>query len=317
MTSALSAFAPIWVLTGLGYLLQRFSVLGEPAGAVLTKLAFNVAMPAVLFSTLIDTPFSALVNEGLIAFGVGTVVVGVLGCLVSWLVFGRRPAERTLTGMASCYVNAANLGIPVALQVLGSSSFIVAVLLVQSLVMMPSMLALIELDVRRDNGSRWRSMLLLPVRNPVIAASMLGVLVGTTGLRPPELLLGPIHTLGNAGVATALLVLGMSLWTGRRGQPRPGPEPGRRWELVMAVLLKVAVQPAVALGAGLLFGLPGPVLFAAVLCSALPTAQNVFIASSQYSIDARFARDCVLVTTLVSMGSLSLIAWLAGAALLG
>lgn len=56
----------------------------------------------------------------------------------------------------------------------------------------------------------------------------------------------------------------------------------------------------------------GFVLFAAVLCSALPTAQNAFIATSQYAIDARFVRNCVLVSTVVSMGSLSFIALLLG-----
>lgn len=53
----------------------------------------------------------------------------------------------------------------------------------------------------------------------------------------------PIHTLGNAGVATALLALGMSLNLGKTevsGEPRRG-------ELTMVVVLKVIAQPLVAL----------------------------------------------------------------------
>jgi predicted permease len=310
MTGVLPAFAPIWVLTGLGYLLSRFSVLGESADQVLTRLAFNVAMPAVLFSTLIDTPLSALVNNGLIPFGVGTAVVGVAGYVLSWSVFRRRLGERVVTGMAACYVNAGNLGIPVAIQVLGSSSFIVTVLLVQSLFMMPLMLGLLESDVPRGDGSRWRALLMLPVRNPVIAASILGVLVGTSGLRPPDVILQPIHTLGNAGVATALLVLGMSLNARKPDGPGAATGPDRRWETAATVTLKAAVQPAVALGLGLLLGLPRHLLLAAVVCSALPTAQNIFVATSRYAIDTRFTRNCVLISTVVSMVSLSLIAWL-------
>jgi predicted permease len=42
----------------------------------------------------------------------------------------------------------------------------------------------------------------------------------------------------------------------------------------------------------------------------LPTAQNIFVATSRYAIDTRFTRNCVLISTVVSMGSLSLIAWL-------
>ncbi|MEC3982425.1 AEC family transporter [Amycolatopsis sp. H20-H5] len=312
MTGTLSAFTPIWVLTGLGYLLSRFSVLGDRADQVLTRFAFLVAMPAVLFGTLLDTPFSALVNPGLIAFGVGTGFAGVAGFVLARWVFRRGFGDGAVTAMAASYVNAANLGIPVALQVLGSSSFIVTVLLFQSLVMMSSLLAMLESDVDRGGTPRWRALISLPIRNPVIAASLLGVLVGTSGWRPPEVVLQPLHTLGNAGVATALLVLGMSLNASTTDAPGPAAGPGRRWEVLAVVALKVAVQPAVALGAGLLLGLPEPLLFAAVLCSALPTAQNVFIATSQYAIDTRFVRDCVLGSTVVSMGSLSLIALLLG-----
>ncbi|PRX45080.1 hypothetical protein B0I33_110179 [Prauserella shujinwangii] len=313
MTGALVAFAPIWSLTGLGYLLSRFAVLGERADTVLTRFAFTVAMPAVLFSTLIDTPFSALLNPGLIAFACATAVTGLIGLAASWAVFRRGLAERTVSGMAACYINAANLGIPVVLTVLGDASFIVAVLLLQTLVMMPAMLALLETGRPRDGAGRWRTLLLLPVRNPIIAASVLGVLVGTTGLRPPEVVLRPIHTLGDAGVAVALLVLGMSLAAGGRQLGLPGDtgEP-RRAERALVVTLKSVVQPAVAFGIGSLVDLPRPALLAAVLCSALPTAQNVFIAASRYGVDVRFVRDCVLLSTLVSMGMLSLIAAVLG-----
>ncbi|RZQ63687.1 AEC family transporter [Amycolatopsis suaedae] len=312
MTGALAAFAPIWVLTGLGYLLRRFDVLGERADAVLTRFVFLVAMPAVLFSTLIGTPFTALVNEGVLAFVAGTVVAAALGFAVSLLVFRRKLAERTLSTAVASYVNAGNLGIPVALQVLGNSTFIVAVLLFQSLVMMPLMLAVVETGVAGGKGVRVRTLLTLPVRNPVIAASLLGVIVGSLGLDLPTVLLEPIHTLGDAGVACALVVLGMSL----RGDRADGPAPARRWEIVTMVALKVVVQPAVTFGACLLLGLPGPLLFAAVLCSALPTAQNIFIAAGRYAVEVRFVRDCVLISTLCSMVTLSLIAWLLGAAVL-
>jgi malonate transporter len=331
LTSTLGAFAPIWVLTGLGYLLKRFDVLGERADAVLTRLAFNVAMPAVLFSTLIDTPFSALVNPGFLAFVVGTVLTGLLVATLAWWPFRRRAAERVVTGMAACYVNAGNLGIPVALQVLGDSSFIVAVLLFQSLLMMPALLTMLESDQAGGRDGRWRAVLLLPVRNPVIAASSLGVLVGTSGQHLPAVLLEPIHTLGDAGVATALLVLGMSLCT-RPGRSTAGstvaeiparvhaetpgamPAPGRRWELATVVTAKVLVQPMIALGAGILLQLPARLLLAAVVCSALPTAQNIFIATSRYAVDVRFTRNCVVATTLASMVTLSVIAMVLGSA---
>jgi malonate transporter len=115
------------------------------------------------------------------------------------------------------------------------------------------------------------------------------VLAGNIGLRPPDMLRQPSHTLGNAGVATALLVLGMSL--NARKPHGPGASAAdRRWETVATVTLKVAVQPGVSVGVGLLLGLPRPLLLAAVACWALLTVQNIFIAASRYTIDTRFTR---------------------------
>lgn len=308
MTGVLPAFAPIWALTGLGWLLARFRVLGEGAGDVLTKLTFTLAMPAVLFTTLLGSPLGALFNRGALAFVAGTVVVALTGFAVSRFGFRRKLPEWAVSGMASSYANAGNLGIPVAVRVLGDSAFIVVVLLLQTLVMMPSMLALLETDARDRTTPRWKTLALLPVRTPVIAASMLGVLCGATGLRPPQLVLQPLHLLAQAGVGVALLALGMSLHS-----PEPAERGGgRRGEIAAVVGLKLFVQPGLTLAAGLALGLAHPLLLAVVVAAALPTAQNVFIATSQYAVDSRFVRDCVLVTTLIAMASLSLVVWAVG-----
>ncbi|WP_435121474.1 AEC family transporter [Amycolatopsis thermoflava] len=304
----LPAFAPIWALTGLGYLLGRFRVLGDGAEAALTKYVFVVAMPAVLFTTMQDTPLTALLNPGVLAFLIGTVVVGAIGFALGKWVFRRKLSEWAVSGMASCYANAGNLGIPVLLQLFGDSAFVVVMILLQTLVLMPSLLALLEADAREPGRSRWRTLLMLPVRTPVIAASLAGVLFRASGLHLPHLVAQPLHLLASAGVGTALLVLGMSLTSGGARDPMGT----RRAEMAAVVGLKLFAQPAITLGVGLLLGMPHPALMIATVCAGLPTAQNIFIATSQYALDSRFVRDCVLVSTLVSMGSLSLVSWLVG-----
>ncbi|MFJ8076506.1 AEC family transporter [Streptomyces sp. NPDC096176] len=77
------------------------------------------------------------------------------------------------------------------------------------------------------------------------------------------------------------------------------------------VTLKTVLQPLVAYAlARLLFGIEGHNLLAVVLCAGLPTAQNAFVFASQYRLDTTLARDTVLLSTLLSMGPLSLITWL-------
>jgi predicted permease len=300
MGGVLGGFVPIWVLTAVGFVAARTDVLGDRAEAVLGRFAFYLAMPAVLFTTLLDGSPDDLANRGVLAFVVGTVVVGLLGFLLQWRVFRRSPPDRVLGAMAGSYANAGNLGVPVAVGVLGDSSFVVAVLLFQPVVVMPVVLAALEIGSGR-RGSVLRTLLLLPVRNPLILGSLLGVVCALLEVRLPALVLEPVAALGAAGVPTALVVLGLSL-----GAARP-PRPGGRAELASVVVLKLLLHPLVAFLVCLALDVTGPARLAAVVCAALPTGQNVYVLARQYRPDPGPQRDAVLVSTALSMVTLSVV----------
>lgn len=69
-----------------------------------------------------------------------------------------------------------------------------------------------------------------------------------------------------------------------------------------------------AVGAGLagLFGLRGEALLAVVVIAALPAAQNLFAYASHYRVAERFARESVLLSTLLSVPVLITVAALLG-----
>ncbi|MDH6109651.1 putative permease [Kitasatospora sp. MAP12-15] len=300
MQSLFAAFVPIWILTAVGYLVARSGLLGEQAESVLGRFVFHVAMPAALFTMLARTPLSAFASTSMIAFAAGTAVVSALGLLAGRRLFRRPLADQAIGAMAASYVNSANLGIPVALQVLGDASFVAQVVLFQVLFVTPVILTLL------DTGGGLRRALLLPVRNPIILASALGALFSAAHLHLPTALTHTCDLLGGAAVPAALVTLGISLH-GREASRRLDAEVG------VAVLLKTLVQPLAALAVGtLLLHLPPHQLLAVVLCSALPTAQNTFIYARQYELSTALARDSVMFSTLISMATLSTIYWTLG-----
>ncbi|MEV0535191.1 AEC family transporter [Kitasatospora sp. NPDC050463] len=301
----LSGFAPIWALIGAGYLVGRSGLLGPQAGPVLSRFSFHLAMPAALFLMIARTPLHRFANPSMLAFVAGTALAAGLGLLAARRIFGRGLAEGTIGGMASGYVNSANLGIPVALQVLGDASFVGPVVLFQTVLVTPIVLTVLD-----TGGAGRRAALTLPVRNPILLAVALGAVVSATGWHPPAELTRSCELLGGAGVPTALVALGMSL----HGRPS-ATGPARYAEVGVAVVLKTLIQPlaAFAVGAGLLH-LPPHQLLTVVLFSALPTAQNVFVYAGQYGRGAALARDSMLCSTVVSMATLSLVSWALGPA---
>ncbi|MET7856477.1 AEC family transporter [Streptomyces sp. NPDC005318] len=328
MHALLSGFAPIWTLTAIGYVVGRSRLLGAQAEAVLGRFVFHVAMPAALFTMVSGARLDAFANVSMVAFGAGTALVSTLGFVLARRFFGRRTADQAISSMASGYVNSANLGIPVAVQVLGDASFVAEIILFQVLLVSPVILTLLDTGTRAGSGKgvTLRRMLTMPVRNPIIMASMLGVAFSALGLHLPAALAHSCDLLGAAAVPTALITLGLSL-NGRPAVAEPSSEAadeastgaaertpsGERAEVGVTVVLKTLVQPLIAfLVGGPLLHLPDHQLLAVVLCSALPTAQNAFIYARQYGLDAGLARNSVVASTFVSMGTLTFATWALG-----
>lgn len=306
--SMASAFVPIWVLTAVGYAACRWGLLGEAAASVLGRFVFQLAMPAALFLALARMPLSGFAGRSLLAFGVSTVAVVAVGWVGASRLFGSEPGERPIWGMVAGYVNSANLGIPIATQVLGDVSFLAAVVLLQVLVVAPVIVVALDRHSDPDGRVRVRRIASLPVRNPVILASLLGVACSAEGVRLPSAAVAPLTLLAGAAVPAALVALGASL---RRTGPSPA-EPAAPAALAVITALKLVAQPVIAYAAGLALGLSAPQVFAVVVCAGLPTAQNTFIFAQEYGVGETVANRSVVVTT-----TLSLVTVAAAAALLG
>ena len=298
-----AAFVPIWALSLLGYLAGRFRLIGDGADRVLSGFVFHLAMPAALFTTLSNTRL-ALPGTAMLAFAVGTVVAIGLGGWFSRRVLDRKLGEATIGGMAAGYVNSANLGIPVALHVIGDASMLTGVLLFQVLVVTPVLLTVLDSSAgRRPSARRLAAM---PLRNPVLIGLTAGVVCSYFDWHPTKLIADSLDMLGAAAVPAALVALGLSL--SARG-PRTA---GEHREVAVLSTVKILVQPLVAGVVGWLLGLSGPELLAVVVCAALPTAQNCYVFAGEYGQAEAVSRRVVVTTTAVSMVTLAVPASLLG-----
>jgi malonate transporter len=215
-----AAFAPIWILTAVGYAIRRFGLIDASGGVAITRFVFYLAMPATLFLTLSTTPVAQIGGRPLIASAASTAAIMGAAWLIArhWLKL--RPGEQIIWSMSAGYVNSANLGIPIARQVLGSTSYLVQILLLQLLIVSPVILTMLDRSV--SGRVRLRQIATLPLRNPVILASALGVLASATGYRPPAVVHVSLALLAATAVPTALIALGAALHTDRPAHPEPG-----------------------------------------------------------------------------------------------
>ncbi|MGN7800214.1 AEC family transporter [Leifsonia sp. 22587] len=302
MGGVLTGFGIIAFVILVGYVAGRLRIGGPTAPFVLNRIAFFVTNPALLFVTLARADLHVVFSAQLLVAAVAAVVSAGLFVALSRAFFRAPAPETTIGALGAGYVNANNIGLPVAVYVLGSASFVAPVLLLQLIVFAP--IALTILDTTSRGAVSVRSILTQPVRNPMIIASLLGILVDVSGLKLPDAVLKPFELLGGAAVPLVLLAFGMSLVGARPLQAGAG-----RASIVTAVVLKSAAMPLVAFAVARFgFGLSGQSLFAAVALAALPTAQNVYNFAARYERGMAVARDVVLLTTIFAVPSLLVIA---------
>ena len=220
MADVVAGLAVFGAVIAVGWLLVRTRAVPADADGVLTRVCFFAATPALLVTTLSRADLTAVLSRS-----TAVAVAAELAAIVSaWclhrLVLRRPTAEATIGALASGYVNAANLGIPVAVLVLGNAAAIAPILLLQLLVLTPATFTVLDAVTRRGNPSRLAT-LTVPLRNPLLWGVVAGTAANLGGVDLKEWGGGypaqGLEMLGRVAVPLMMLALGMSL----AGAPRP------------------------------------------------------------------------------------------------
>jgi predicted permease len=253
----------------------------------------SVASPALLFTVVAGADLGRLLQAPLLVQAAAALAAAVAFLVGNALWFRLPGPERTIGALSSGYVNAGNIGLPVAVYVLEDAAAVLPVILLQLLIVSPLMLLLLDAQTSRRVSVGF--VLAQPVRNPIILGSTAGAVVSLTGWSVPAVVMEPLAILGGAAIPMVLLAFGMSLH---------GSQPLRRGEgrapAVVAAVLKAVVMPLVAFVVARAVGLDDGEVVAAVTIAALPTAQNIFNYAARFGRGEVLARDTILVTTLAS-----------------
>lgn len=324
MEAVFSGFAVIWLIIVVGFFIGKLGLLSPDSRVVLSRVAFFVASPCLLFTTVSQASFREVIGPQMAVAALGAFSTLLLFMLVSILVFKKRTAsERLMGGLSASLVNSANLGFPIAAYVLGDVALAAPVIMFQLALYTPLYVASLDQLTRNQGTSATGRQSPPKVRpnaktstlrslgqsavNPMVIGALLGLLFSWQQWRLPGPVQESVELMAGASIPLMLLAFGLSL-VGTRPLDRTS---GRRGEVLMASCFKLGLHPVLAyLFASLVFGLEGHQLLAAVVMGGLPSAQNVLVTAIRYGTGEIVARDTVLTTTIVAIPSMILIAML-------
>ena len=298
MIDVLQGFAVIAAVITTGFLVAKARIVPAQTQEVLGKLAFYVFTPSLLLTVLASADWGVLFSQLLPVLFVSSIIMMMIAVVV-WGVVLRRGVETTIfAALGAGYVNANNIGLPVAAYILGDPALSAPIILFQVVLISPIVLAILDVSTGKNTGSTV-GLFLRPLKNPIIIASLVGAFISWQDIDVPPIVLEPFSLLGQAAVPILLVLLGWSM----AGHNPLARSPHRK-DVVAITVLKLIVMPVIAWALAVFWlGLEGKALFAVVVLAALPTAQNVFTYAVRYATNVALARDSVMVTTLASVGA--------------
>ena len=287
----------VFGLVALGYLSGLTGYLSTETGDALSTFAVGVALPLLLFRTMINADFHGSAPWAMWgAYFSSVVVAWTAGHLVTTRVFGRDSQAGVVGGVATAFSNLLLLGVPFIQRVLGQQGFEILSLLIA--VHLPTMImASIILFSVFGTGAHppagpfdmIRGFVRRIIKNPLIVGILLGLVWRMTGLALPGLAERIVDSLADIAGTIALFAMGLGLRKfGISGNVRPA--------LALSAL-KLILMPAVALLMALAFGLPPLTAKVEVAAAALPSGVNSYLIATQLGTGQALASNQMTIAT--------------------
>lgn len=296
----ITAIVPIMLIVGLGFLLE--SRLRQET-RTLAQVSIYVLLPALVFTSLLTTELTLGEALPLIALVLLlTAVLWIIGKGVSKLRRYGQEEESTFL-ITTMFMNAGNMGMPVAFYAFGERGLDIAVIWVLCINTLTNIIAVYYAS-RHRGGSRQaiRTVFTLPTLYAAAAALILRVV----GLGLPSFLLEPLQMLGRAVIPMAQLLLGIQLAKARTQVGNHLPQ------AILPNVIRLIVSPAIAFALVLLLGVEGVAAKTAIMLAGMPTAVNVAIYATEFELRPRRVATVVFTSTLASFVTLSVLLFLLG-----
>jgi len=285
---------PDFSLILCGYLICRFTALNRPLWQQVESLVYFFLFPVLLFHSIMKSPIdlnaaSSLIGAGL-ALGVSAIALSY--SLPYWPVLGRHLDKRDHAASAQVGFRFNSfIALALADRLAGPEGLLMISMLIGVCVPLFNIGAVWPM-ARHANTGFLREL----VRNPLIIATLSGLIANLLGLRIPLWLDPSVSRIGAASLALGLMAAGagMQLDTLRHGKL-----------LGMSVLMvKHLLLPLIALGMSHLFQL-NPVQTTVLLAfSALPTASTCYVLAARMGYNGSYVAGLVTLSTLSGMWSL-------------
>jgi malonate transporter len=262
------------------------------------KLVYYVLFPALLFNSINSAQFSLASDIRLIIAAVATFLIAVaFGFAAKPLL--KPPADVFAGCVQTAFRFNTYIALAVAQAILGVKGVALLALIMAFIVPLANLFAVYALAQQRQSS-------ILPelATNPLLLATLGGLLTNLMGWKLPVFAATLLTRLGGASIALGLLCVGAGLMLTK--------VQARRSVIAYFVVVKLVAYPAIALLLARTLQLPETQAQSLTLFAAVPTASTAYVLASRMGVNAAPVAYLISAQTLLSMFTLPI--WISLAA---
>lgn len=288
---------PIFIIVLLGGILNAFYKLDIKT---LTKLQFNLLMPAVFFLKIYDSDLSISVLKQIFMF---VFIAMALMYLISFIVanvLGYSKGKISSFVNASTYFNCGNYTIPL-MQLLFNSPFAVSI---QTIILMIHNTIFFTFGIYTTNSGNKGSKMALEyiLKMPLIYVMISGLILRRSGIIIADPVRDSLDMVALAYTGIAFITLGVQLSETKISK--------LDISIILSNIFRLILSPAVGFGVVILLGIEGMLAQIFVIAMAAPTAINVALSAIEMDNEPEFASQAVFSSTLLSSVTVTFVIWM-------
>lgn len=293
-----NVIAPLFFLMVIGYAIANYTDLADKD--LLKKansLVFKVFLPCMLFKNIYQSNIREQMQGGLCFFAAGSLLLlFALLCLVVPKVV-KKENQQGVVIQGIFRSNYVIFGVAVVENMYGSANTVTAAVLSAVLVPMYNFLAVIALSFFGGKRERdFKKVLVGILKNPLIIASVLGIIASLLGFKLPKAADTTLNDLAKLATPIAFLILGGDFdFSKVRGNLKTAGG---------VVAVKMVILPLIFIPMVVAMEYRNSDLLAALLAYQTPVAVSSYIMAQQAGADDQLAGQLVVFSSAVSIFTL-------------
>jgi len=317
MTKVLAnALVPIFAGLLLGYFAGLWRRMDNQNVRTLITFVMSFAIPCSLFLAIASTPRAALLEQAAAGLALAIVYAVLYAVSFVWTRFRENlnASDSSVVALTLGFPNSAAVGLPLLASVFGSRATVTVAtsLAIGAITVSPITLAILERSRRgsaavsgtglsgKSSALRQITLSLLhSCKRPIVWAPLLGLAFSCADLTLPSFIHRSLAVMGSAADGSALVLTGLVV---------SAQKFEIRGNTLIAVLLKNALQPAIALGICMLIHLNIEQTRYVTLISAMPCGFFGVVFGRDFDSNPKLASSGLIASYLVGVGSLA--AWI-------